>query len=429
MRRFATWLGKAPALAAGAFLLSALNPLHAATIGVPAGEGSLAAAIAAAASGDVLKLAAGIHGGPVRVDRPLTLEGAVGAIIDGHGVGRSIEVTAPDVTIRGMTIRGSGMSLADMDAAVFLDQSALRAVVEDNDIEDNLVGVYVHGATDAIVRHNRIVGRVLVHLNESGNGVYLWNSPGAQVLDNDISGGRDGIFSNVSRNNRFNRNNIHAVRFAIHYMYTDNSEISGNTSVGNHAGFVIMYSNNLVIRDNVSDGDRDQGLLLNFANGSEIAGNVVRGGEKCVFIYNANKNRFDHNWFEGCTIGIHFTAGSERNEIAENAFVNNQTQVMYVGTRFLDWSVKGRGNYWSDNAAFDLNGRGIADTAYRPNDVMDQVLWRAPAAKLLLNSPATQIVRWAQSRFPAIHPGGVIDSAPLMAPPFVSGLSRLGARP
>jgi nitrous oxidase accessory protein len=429
MRRIAAWLVKAPALCFGALLVCAVSPLHATTMEVAEGGGRLAAAIAAAEPGDVLKLAAGIHDGPIRVDRPLTLEGAAGAIIEGHGVGRSIEVAVPDVTIRGLAIRGSGMSLADMDAAVFLDQSAARAVVEGNDIEGNLVGVYVHGAADAVVRHNKVVGRVLGHLNDSGNGIYVWNAPGAQILDNDISGGRDGIFTNVSRNNRFNRNNIHGVRFAIHYMYTNDSEVSGNTSIGNHAGFVIMYSNNLVIRDNVSDGDRDQGLLLNFANGSEIAGNVVRGGEKCVFIYDANKNRFDHNWFEGCTIGIHFTAGSERNQIADNAFVGNQTQVKYVGTRFLDWSVNGRGNYWSDNSAFDLDGDGIADTAYRPNDVIDQVLWRAPAAKLLMNSPATQIVRWAQSRFPAIHPGGVIDSAPLMSPPHVDVLDRLRARP
>ena len=85
--------------------------------------------------------------------------------------------------------------------------------------------------------------------------------------------------------------------------------------------------------------------------------------------------------------------------------------------------VDGRGNYYSDNPAFDLNGDGIADTAYRPNDLMDQVIWRAPAAKLLLNSPAVQVVRWAQAQFPAIHPGGVIDTAPLMTPPRPPALS------
>ncbi|HXZ15588.1 MAG TPA: nitrous oxide reductase family maturation protein NosD, partial [Roseiarcus sp.] len=64
-------------------------------------------------------------------------------------------------------------------------------------------------------------------------------------------------------------------------------------------------------------------------------------------------------------------------------------------------------------------------TPYRPNDLMDQVIWRAPAAKMLLNSPAVQVVRWAQSQFPAVHPGGVIDSAPLMAPRRPSALERL----
>jgi nitrous oxidase accessory protein len=210
-------------------------------------------------------------------------------------------------------------------------------------------------------------------------------------------------------------------------MHTNASEVTENISLGNHAGLVIMYSDGLKISGNISEGDRDQGLLLNFANGSLVEGNAVRGGSKCVFIYNANKNRLQRNWFEGCKIGVHFTAGSERNEISGNAFVNNETQVMYVGTRSLDWSVGGRGNYWSDNPAFDLNGDGIADVAYRPNNIMDQVVWRYPAAKLLLNNPATQVVRWAQSAFPAIHPGGVIDSAPLMEPPRLEAVQRLDA--
>src|SRR3546814_6099291 len=82
-----------------------------------------------------------------------------------------------------------------------------------------------------------------------------------------------------------------------------------------------MYSDRLVVRDNVSDGDRDHGLLMNFVKSSEVAGNVVRGGNgKCLFIYNAHMNRIHDNRFEGCPIGIHFTAGSERNRVSGNAF-------------------------------------------------------------------------------------------------------------
>jgi nitrous oxidase accessory protein len=29
-------------------------------------------------------------------------------------------------------------------------------------------------------------------------------------------------------------------------------------------------------------------------------------------------------------------------------------------------------------------------------------------------------LRWAQAQFPALHPGGVIDSAPLMTPPQIA---------
>jgi nitrous oxidase accessory protein len=392
------------------------DPAVAAVIPVPAGGERLRDAIATAAPGDVLELGAGIHNGPVLIDRPLTLEGRPGAVVDAGGHGRTIEVAAPHVTIHGLTVRGSGVDHA-MDAGVYLDQKAIGARVEGNTVTGNLVGIYIHGAADAMVRGNTIVGRTDLRLNERGNGVYVWNAPGAEVIDNDISGGRDGIFTNTSRRNVFRGNRMHGVRFAVHYMYTNDSEVSDNLSVGNHAGYVIMFSDHLTIHGNVSRDDRDYGLLFNYANDSRIDGNVAIGSHKCVFIYNANKNAFTGNRFQNCAIGIHFTAGSERNTVSDNAFINNQTQVKYVGTRSIDWSVKGRGNYWSDNPAFDLNGDGIADAAYRPNDLVDRVVWAYSAAKLLLNSPVVEVLRWAQSQFPALHPGGVIDSAPLMAAP------------
>ena len=124
------------------------------------------------------------------------------------------------------------------------------------------------------------------------------------------------------------------------------------------------------------------GVFLNYANNSEIEGNRVAGGaEKCLFIYNANINRIHDNYFADCQIGIHFTAGSERNEVYPNAFVNNRTQVKYVGTRDIEWSLNGRGNYWSDNPAFDLDDDGIADQAYRPmtssTRLSGVILWRS----------------------------------------------------
>src|SRR3546814_14582138 len=141
--------------------------------------------------------------------------------------------------------------------------------------------------------------------------------------------------------------------------------------------------------------------MLNSANESEITGNVVRdGGEKCLFIYNANKNVIAGNRFEGCPIGIHFTAGSEGNRVTGNAFIGNRTQVKYVGTRHMAWSAGRRGNYWSDHPGFDLAGDCIADEAYRPNDLMSELLWQLPQSNVLLNSPDVAATLRAQARSP-----------------------------
>lgn len=417
------------ALAGATLLLAGATAALAAEVRIAAGE-AIQPRIEAASPGDVLRLAPGRHAGPLVIDRPLALVGEPGAILVGPGHGSVVTVTADDVRIEGLEITGSGIDLPAMDSAILVQRTAKRALVRENRLVGNLFGVYLHGAAGSIVERNSIVGRDDLRLAEAGNGVSIWNAPGAQVLDNDISLGRDGIFVKTSRDNTFARNTFTRLRFAIHYMYTLDSRIIDNQSRGNHVGWAIMFSSNLEIRDNVSDDDRDHGLMLNATNYSRVIGNVVRnGGEKCVFVYNAHHNRITGNWFERCPLGIHFTAGSTGNRMNGNAFVSNRTQVKYVGTRFIDWAHEGRGNYWSDNPAFDLDGDGISDRPYRPNSVMDDVLWTLPSAKLLANSPAVGAIRWAQARFPAIYPGGVADSAPLMRPERVPPPPGLPAPP
>lgn len=399
------------------FAVLSAAPLGAAEVPVAPGAGTLARAIAAARPGDVLVLSDGVYPGPVTIDRSLTLRGSPGSVIDGQGRGSVITVTGDDVAILGLSITGSGSVNADIDSGIKILKGADRTRIEGNRLYDNMHGVDVHGGLDTVVRGNVIEGRRTHRMNERGNGIYVWNSPGTVIEGNSIRWGRDGVFSNASRKGTYRNNLFRDLRFAVHYMYTHDSEVSGNISVGNHLGFAIMYSNRVVVKDNLSLGDREHGVMLNYANDADVSGNLVRGGtRKCVFIYNAHKNLIYRNRFEGCGIGIHFTAGSERNVLTENSFVGNREQVKYVGTRHVEWSFEGRGNYWSDHAAFDLNGDGIADSVFRPNDLMDHILWSQPAAALLTGAPAVQLIRWSQKSFPATLPGGVRDSYPLMAP-------------
>lgn len=384
---------------------------------VPLRAGAISEILAQAEDGDVLRLAAGTYTETVVLKKSVTLDGMGHATLDGQGNGSVVTVTGDDVVVRGLTVVGSGDRHEDIDSGIQLKKTAKAPQILDNVLLGNLYGIDIHGAKDSLVAGNRIEGRQDRLMNRRGNGIYVWNAPGSIVENNDIQWGRDGIFVNSSKRNIFRNNQMRELRFAVHYMYVDRSEVVGNVSIDNDLGFAVMFSTYVKVKDNVSINDREHGVMLNYANRSEITGNYVKGAkEKCTFLYNSNKNDFSDNWFEGCGIGIHFTAGSADNRIVGNAFVGNRTQVKFVSSKWHEWSEDGRGNYWSDNAAFDVNGDGFADSPYRPNDSMDHVLWSQPAAKMLLGSPAVQMVRWSQSAFPALLPGGVIDSHPLMKP-------------
>src|SRR5690606_24393270 len=107
-------------------------------------------------------------------------------------------------------------------------------------------------------------------------------------------------------------------------------------------------------------------------------------------------------------------------KVSGNAFVNNQQQVKYVATRLQEWSVEGEGNFWSDYLGWDRNGNGIGDVAYEPNDNIDRLLWTYPEVRLLMHSPAIQLLRWVQEAFPVVKSPGVKDSYPLMHQPSVA---------
>ena len=385
---------------------------------VQPGDGYLAQAIEGASSGDVLLLEKGLYRGSVIIDKTLTIQGDKHSIVDGMGQGRVITITAPNSKIMGLKIINSGEDLSLEDSGIYITKSAVGSLVSENRLENNLIGVYLKGSHNVLVKNNTIIGRDIKRVNDRGNAIQIWNAPGSVVEGNTIKQGRDGIFVNTSHHNIFRNNNIQNLRYAIHYMYTNNSEVSGNYSENNKIAYALMFSDHLNVHDNRSVNDKDRGLLLNYVNNSTVERNhVLNCLGKCLFFYNSNRNIFLDNYFEACSIGIHFTAGSEKNQISGNSFVDNKTQVKYVGTRHLEWSFQQRGNYWSDNMAFDLNDDGIADQAYKPNDIVDQMLWSYPLAKLLLNSPALQLIRWAQSAFPGLHPGGVQDSSPLMKIP------------
>lgn len=408
--------GRIVLLAVGIILASG-GELPAADISVVAEAGRLASAIDQAEAGDRLVLETGVHAGGVTIRKSLRIEGRPGAIIDAGGAGTGIKILAADVTVRGLAVRNSGTLGENFDSGIYLEQGADRATIEGNSVEENLFGIVLHGTNDVKVRNNTIRNRNDLWLNDRGNGIHVWNNRGTVIEGNRITSGRDGIYIELSDRNVLRKNHFEGLRFAIHYMSANDNEITDNVSIRNRVGFALMYSKKLKVYRNLSVSDLSYGLMLHSTFKSDVAHNSVYGtGEKGLFVYTSAGNSIHDNRFEQCGVGIHFTGGSENNKVFGNSFLANEFQVKYTGLRTYEWSQDGRGNYWSDNPAFDLNGDGIADRAYRPNTLVDWILWRYPLAKMLVASPAMQTLRFVQEQLPTLYPGGAIDSFPLMIP-------------
>ncbi len=353
--------------------------------------------------------------------------------MDGGGEDTILTIAAPDVAVKALLLRHSGANLTQHDSAIFVAETARDAHIRANRIQARGFGIWVDSAPDVLIERNRITGNTEIRSQDRGNGIHLHNVNGAMIRDNTVCEARDGIYINVSDNNTLVGNRLCDQRYGIHYMYSNSNTVRGNRSWGNRTGYALMQSTDLEIINNRSENDKGYGFLMNYITESTLRGNSavdvmastipdgtesIEGGEgKALFIYNSQKNRIHGNTFVHADLGIHMTAGSEDNEIHGNSLISNRTQVKYVSNRAQEWSKDGRGNYWSDYMGWDINDDGIGDVAYEPNDAVDRILWTYPMARVLMNSPAVELIRWVQSAFPILRPRGVKDSHPLMRPP------------
>lgn len=388
-----------------------------------------------AAPGQTIRLASGDYQGNFRIRTPLVLRGERGAVLDGDGRGHILRVEAPDVTVQGLTLRNGGADLNEHDSAIYVASEGEGAVIADNRIKARGFGIRLHRARDTTVRSNRITGDSTIRSQDRGDGIRLFATEGARVVDNEVRGTRDGIYIDNSNHNRLIGNRLFEQRYGIHYMFSHDNVVQDNFTRDNRMGYALMQSRNLKVVGNEARRDQSYGFLLNYVTYSTVAdnraidiqrghssvgtdGHAIQGTEgKALFVYNAIGNEFRGNLFAGTEIGIHLTAGSRDNTFVKNAFVGNKHQVKYISNELQEWSLDGVGNYWSDYLGWDLRGDGIGDMPYEPNDAMDRILWKYPLASVLANSPAVQLLRWVQRQFPVFRPPGVRDSHPLMTPP------------
>ena len=387
---------------------------QAATVSVRAGD-DLAAAVRAAQPGDTVEIARGLYRANLLIDKPLTLRGLDRPTVSGGNQGDTIRVTAPDVMIEGLIVRDSGDSLKEQNAGIYLYPGAHRAVVRHCDLTYNLFGLWIEKADDVRIEHNTITGKREYASSQRGNGVQLYNTKGAHILNNNISFVRDALYVDVSHHALFKGNQLHHSRYGTHYMNSYYNLWEDNDTYYNRGGLALMEVREQTVRNNRAWGNSDHGIMLRTLQDSVIEGNVVAGNSRGFFIYDVEYIKLNNNLVVDNTVGVHLAAGSKNNEVEGNDFISNREQVRYVGARDERWGAKS-GNHWSNYLGWDRDGDGVGDVPYEANDMVDRLTWRHPSVKLLLASPAVQALRLVGRQFPVLRVPSVVDPKPRMQP-------------
>ena len=376
---------------------------------------SIAEVVQQAGIGDTIIVKLGYYPTHLVITKPLHLKCLNRPTLDGGNVADVIRVKSPDVTIEGCIISNSGSDLTAQNAGIYLEPGSDRAIIQHNIINYTLFGLWIEKVKDIKVIGNNITGMRDLASAQRGNGVQLYNSSGAQIIDNHISFTRDGIYVDVSNHAVFRGNRLHHLRYGTHYMNSNYNVWENNESYLNRGGLALMEVRNQTVRNNHAWGNSDHGIMLRTITDSVIENNIVSGNGRGFFIYDAEFNVLRNNLIIANRVGVHLWAGSIHNEVEGNDLINNREQIKYVASKDEYWGVK-TGNYWSNYIGWDRNGDGIGDVPYEANDLVDHLTWKYPAAKLLLNSPAVQTLRLVSRQFPLLRATSIVDKHPRMSP-------------
>ncbi|MCF7204006.1 right-handed parallel beta-helix repeat-containing protein, partial [Pseudomonas sp. JM10B5a] len=257
-------------------------------------------------------LPAGQYQGQFRVEQPMVLRCAEGAVLDGAGQGNALTISAADVTIEGCTIRNWGRDMTAMNSAIFVERSARGTTLRDNQLTGAGFGIWLDGVADVSVIGNRIQGDPSVRSQDRGNGIHLYAVKGARVIGNQVRETRDGIYIDTSNGNHLENNLLEDLRYGVHYMFANDNSVIGNVTRRTRTGFALMQSRKLTVIGNRSEHDQNYGMLMNYITYSTIRDNfvsdvqsgdtdgdsMISGGEgKALFIYNSLFNSIENNHF------------------------------------------------------------------------------------------------------------------------------------
>lgn len=375
---------------------------------------SLKEAIAVAKEYDTIIVKKGTYKAHnILVNKPLTIIGKDYPVIDGELKGEVITIVSDNVTIDGLFIINVGTSYTEDFAAIRVKRKK-NFVIKNVVLEKLFFGIYLEKAQNGKVFHNKIIGNAINEHN-SGNGIQLWYCKNIAVEHNFIQHVRDGVYIEFSDNclikNNVSENNL---RYGLHFMFSNDDVYQDNTFQNNGAGVAVMFSKKIKMLNNTfieNWGTASYGLLLKEINDAEIVGNTFEENTIGINIEGSNRIIYKNNNFINNGWAIKVRGACYTNQFLENNFLYNSFDISYNSK--VNDNVINR-NYWSNYTGYDLDKDGIGDVPYRPVKLFSYIVNRTPETIILLRSLFIDIIDFSEKVSPVFTPDNLLDNSPLI---------------
>lgn len=381
-----------------------------------------------AAPGSVLRPPPGHYAGPVSIDKPLTIDGGGQVTIDAGDKGTVMSLNASNSVLRGLHLTGSGESHDTDDSC--LDVRGHHNTVEDLVVDNCLFGIDLKQVDHSVVRNNRISSKDF-ELGVRGDGLRLWYSNDNLVEGNEIVDSRD-MVAWYSHRNKFVDNLGRRSRYSIHFMFANDNVVDRNRFYDNAVGIYFMYTEGGSATNNIishATGATGMGVGFKEASGTLIENNEIIycgigiGSDLSPFqpdsTIEIRNNRFAYNG-----IAILFNSETGGNNLRNNQFEGNLTQVSYGGRSDNPTKNLWEGNYWDDYQGFDRNHDGVGDNAHELYAYADQLWMEFPMARFFRSSPVLELLDFLERLAPFSSPDLILrDEKPVFRKPERGALS------
>ena len=367
-------------------------------------------AIDKAPSGSILTLPSGVYRGNIVINKPLTLVGKEeGVILDAEGNGTVITVKGSFVTLKNLTIRGSGDRHEGLDAAIKLSNGK-QCEVSHCQIEDCLFGIDMQMVNNSLISHNTITSKDL-DLGLRGDGLRLWYCNDNIIRNNALFKSRDMVVW-YSHGNEIVGNTGEYCRYSLHFMYAGKNLVKNNHYQFNTVGIFFMYSKDAVVTGNViksSMGATGMGIGLKDVSNFTIKNNTILYSAQGLYIDRSPFEPDTHNWITGNKLlynseAMHFHSLSENNVIRNNILMGNIEDIVNDSRGAKTNENEIVGNYWDKYEGFDRDNDNVGDTPHKVYQYADQLWVYNPDVKFFYASPVISLLNFLAKLAPFTKP-------------------------